>query len=450
MLIPFSGFDRYEEAAKLFREATADIPNLRLSLQVIHANDPKLNSAKKLHEYQSRLPVQTELERREQAAKAHQGNLQCILDDLVQQETGIAEHDYAKRLDILQKRAEKMSEISHAKQEVKRIVSERRALTSAQPLDMTVVERELKRILDVRQETAKMIDAYKARIGNEEAIQLAQTAQSLGQDTLSIEADSVVTGRLSSSGKSPRKVIAGEVCNTSFPATPLKAAPSKAQANQEQVNAQEATADLGIKAAPLSAMNSETAPAPVSPATRALWENHPIYGQIPSGYAAFPELHDIPPSGHPTTPLHIPLRRLGDAVRDLVPVSQAISAHAQAAAHAASAQMQQQVKETTGAVATDLKNVLEGFLSNLGGQLAVFEEGFKERIDQSATRINAPVPKANVDVKPKVEEEANDSKDKASFVDACVFPSIVCDECGEHPIAINLKCKDVSYIFARN
>jgi hypothetical protein len=425
---------------------------MKLALQILHADDPKLNSAKKLHDYQNHLSLQAELGGREQQARDRQDNLQATLDDLIEQEKDVDEKDYAKRLDILQKRAEKMSEIANAKKEVKRIASDKRALASTQLLDMVVVERELKRIIDANQETAKMIDAHKARISNEEATQLAQTAQPPGESTVANDEDPIATGRVAS-GESPRKAIAGEVVNTHVIEASMKAAPSRAHVKQEHVNAQEAiatTADLGSPPVPQPATSHESAPAPVSPATRSLWENHPIYGQIPSGYADFPELHDIPPSGHSATPLHIPLRRLGDAVRDLVPVSQAISAHAQAAAHAASAQMQQQVKETTGAVATDLKNVLEGFLSNLGGQLAVFEEGFKERIDQSATRTTAAVPKADVDVKPKVEEEADESKDKADFADACVFPSIVCDECGEHPIAINLKCKDVSYVSARS
>ena len=422
---------------------------MKLSLQIVHADDPKLNSAKKLHDYQNRALAQTEIERREQAAKAHQVKLQSLLDDLIKQETGIDEQDYTRRLDILQKRAEKMSEIAHAKQEVKRIVNERRTLTSAQPLDMTVVERELKRIIDARQETAKMIDAHKARVCIEEAAQFQHQPPVIPVSLT--ETDSTAAEQVARS-KSSTKVTAAEIVNAPSPMASTKAEPAKAHINQEHVSAPKVTAttaDLGSQSAPGPATDHQSAPAPASPATRSLWENHPIYGQIPSGYAAFPELDDIPPSGYPTTPLHIPLRRLGDAVMDLVPVSQAISAHAQAAAHAASAQMQQQVKETTGAVATDLKNVLEGFLSNLGGQLAVFEEGFKERIDQSATRTTASAARADVDVKPKVEEEANESQDKANFVDACAFPSIVCDECGDHPIAINLKCKDVSRISPR-
>lgn len=182
------------------------------------------------------------------------------------------------------------------------------------------------------------------------------------------------------------------------------------------------------------------------------WSDHPTYGQIPRAFTMFPDINDIPAASE-GSPLNIPLRRFTERVRDLVPASQALSAHAHAAAHAAHAQMQYQVKEATTSVASDLKHVLEGFLTNLGGQLANFEEGFKERMEQgtplssnvadvTSNATSSPTP-ASTGTFPgalPTEPVSGATFAEESHQDKLVFDRIVCDSCGTNPVVFNFHC----------
>ena len=357
--------------------------------------------------------------------------LQQQLAALVEQEDKLDEENYQGRLLILQKRAEKMSEVATLKQNMKAVVIQLNTLNAIHKPNMSVVERELKRNREAKHETERMIQTWKNRLQEQIRLRLKER----------IEAEKKKASVKPEAGAST--AIPNRVNDTSRIGS-QRVSPEPALRMPGGLPPLEPT---------VSSANTNAEPSRSAPSPRSLWEDHPIYGQIPSAYAAFPDIKDIPSA--PGRPITVPLRTLSDLLRDVKPLSQAISIQAQATAHAAHAQVQKQVKETTGAVASDLKHVLEGFLSNLGGQLATFEEGFKERLEHAVPKQNDPSAHENAaatpDVKPELDTKLpvsgagrSHAKSTRDFHKDSTFHATLCDGCDKKPTLVNFKCNDVS------
>lgn len=438
---------RYEGAAEAYREAGVEFPKPTLTLQVLPLTDAKLNSAKKFHSYLDSATIREELENEEQSMKVAVLALQSQLTALIKEESKLDEEDYQGRLQILQKRAEKMSEVATLKQNMKAVSVAKNDLIAFHKPNMTVVDRELNRNAEAKQETNKMISTWKNRAKAQELLRKrddalkkaaaarSKAAEDAREKTASARSEAAASDKVpvrEASRNGPRRVP-----------SPASGIPLRMPG--------------GLPSPPkptVSNANAKAEPARSAPLPRSLWEDHPVHGQVPSAYAAFPDLKDFETvsSGRP---LGAPLRSLSELLRDVGPLSQAISAQAQTAAQAAHAQVQKQVKETTGAVASDLKHVLEGFLSNLGGQLATFEEGFKERLETAAPQPNAAAPPAQhtraatPETKPDVKAHGSGachthSHTGSSGLKSFKFQARLCDGCDENPTLINFKCNDVS------
>jgi hypothetical protein len=373
----------------LFRDHQATFPRPTLILQVLLQSDAKFTSARKFHAYTAAVASRSECREKQAALGAKISQLSNTLQDLQVQEGRLEEDDYVKKLDLLQARAAKMSEMADMRKQAKELAQKETALASPDTRrnNMVVIEREQHRNEDAKQESLRMIASWKTK----------------------------------------------------------------------QASAANPFADPEVPPLPASAEAPRS-----SSERRSFWNDHPVYGQIPTAFTSFPDLEDIAFRNDSTSPLGIPIRRFTDRVKDLSSASQALSAHAQAAAQAAQAQVQQQARETTKAVAMDLKSVLEGFLSNLGGQLATFEEGFKERMEvpthatsgASSKTATPRTPEENVqdsDILPAMpgnlpaerkfaEKEPTIKQGAKSFV----FNTRVCDSCGKRPTLVDFKCTSVS------
>jgi hypothetical protein len=446
----YSYLHRYEEAAKAYRQADAKFTNPTLTLQVLLQTDPKLTSAKKFHAYVNSQPDMKQLESEKKSMEVAILALQKQLASLLVQENEIDEEDYQGRLQILQKRAEKMSEVATLKQNMKAVVVKINTLIAIHRPNMPVVERELKRNQEAQQETTKMIETWKVRQSMHEKIKkerqriLEQAMSSAAPPEDETQSASGTKELRPISTPSPEALLAAVRAarknSTSRQHAPRRVSPFMAPHMPGGLPPLSPTVDdADAKAEP-----TRSAQPP-----RSLWEEHPVYGQIPSAYAAFPDINDIP-SSSPGRPLGAPLRTLSELLRDVGPLSQAISTQAQATAQAAHAQVQKQVKETTGAVANDLKHVLEGFLSNLGGQLATFEEGFKERLETAvpkskpAEASTRDEPAQTSETKPELDVKVPAHKKAGTRLASFTFNTRLCDGCDQNPTLINFKCTDVS------
>jgi hypothetical protein len=114
---------------------------------------------------------------------------------------------------------------------------------------------------------------------------------------------------------------------------------------------------------------------------------------------------------------------------------------------------------TQGATLTnELKGVLEGFLDHLGGQLATFEDGMREKLDLAGRSVPSGATPAESHTRRESEGDLRHMPGAfrmSSSVDATAVPSTadassnsvaykhknkVCDSCGKAPIGVCFKC----------
>lgn len=519
--------EEYEEAAKLFRDEKITFPRPTLILQVLLHSDNKFTSAKKFHAYQAILPLRLELESQKSSYNADITRLSGILQTLQGEDEAIPADDYHARLEVLQKRALKMSEMADLKTKMKDLEIKLRTLMVLHAPNMGVVEREKGRNEDAKGESLRMIQSWR---GREERVRKAEEERVRLEGEMKKEVEKMATipafgdkgkkvevvrplGAGAGAGPAPVQAQAHQLypqvvdfnnhanlfgfrppaaqpimpggmnwpqpLPSAFdpkPRVPLSAySPRGPVPPQPQVQPQPTgrgqlrgrlnarPGHFGGEPHPQQQQDQRTPPQPHIPAPS--WSDHPVHGQVPTCFTSFPDLEALLNSPHTRDAgIQVPLRRLTDRVKDLVPASQAISAQAQAVAHAAHAQVQAQVKETTNAVSADLKLVLEGFLSNLGGQLAAFEEGFKENFaappsatrsttaatqsaeTESAGTMPGAMPQAQAKTQTQTQVEAVEPR-KEVFTkwdeeDVWTHELKICDSCNENPRGLCFKCTD--------